>query len=123
MIGEFDNGLVLVNPSDHPYTFDLEKLTAGKRYRRLRGSPQQDPQINNGAAVEGPVPLGPRDGLFLGKNRPLNDCRKVDDCVVAYTTRWFFLREGLMVLRTTAIWLTLAAWCVPVARAESTARS
>ena len=67
MIREFDNGLVLVNPSDHPYTFDLERLTPGKRYRRLRGSPQQDPQTNNGLPVEGPVALGPRVGLFLAR--------------------------------------------------------
>lgn len=65
MIREFEKGLVLVNPSDHPYTFDLEKLTPGKRYRRLRGSSQQDPKTNDGSPVEGTLTLEPRDGLFL----------------------------------------------------------
>lgn len=65
MIREFEKGVVLVNMSERPYTFDLEKLTPGKRYRRLSGSMQQDPQTNNGAPITEPVTLNPRDGLFL----------------------------------------------------------
>lgn len=56
----FENGLVLVNPSRVPYEFDLAKLYPGKNFRRLSGA-----DINTGAAVNGPVTLGERDGLFL----------------------------------------------------------
>lgn len=65
MLREFEHGVVLVNMSERPYTFDLEKLTPGKRYRRLSGSLQQDPQTNNGSPITGPVTLHSRDGLFL----------------------------------------------------------
>lgn len=56
----FENGLVLVNPARAPYTFDLEKLYPGKKFRRLLGA-----DVNTGVAVTGPVMLGERDGLFL----------------------------------------------------------
>ncbi len=56
----FENGLVLVNPSRSPYTFDLDKLYPGKKFRFLSGS---DP--NTGEDVTGPFTLGERDGLFL----------------------------------------------------------
>jgi len=56
----FENGLVLVNPARAPYTFDLEKLYPGKKFRRLPGSGP-----NTGEPVTGSVTLGERDGLFL----------------------------------------------------------
>lgn len=62
---EFQHGLVLANPSPRPYQFDLGRLVPGGKFRRLRGSAEQDPVTNNGAAVEGPITLGPKEGLFL----------------------------------------------------------
>jgi len=64
---EFEHGLVLANPSPRPYTFDLERLLPGRKFRRLKGSPQQDPVANNGAPVAGKIELQPRDGIFLVK--------------------------------------------------------
>lgn len=61
----FEHGVVLVNPADHPYTFDLAALFPGVQLRRIQGSPAQDPETNNGAPVEGTVTLGAKDGLFL----------------------------------------------------------
>jgi hypothetical protein len=65
MVREFENGLVVANPSDNDYTFQLEALTPRKRYRRLIGSSKQDPLTNDGSPVQGPLTIGPRDGLFL----------------------------------------------------------
>jgi len=62
---EFEHGVVLANPSPRPYTFDLAKLFPGRSFRRLRGSPAQDPTTNNGQPVGGSVTLLPRDALFL----------------------------------------------------------
>ena len=67
MYREFEHGLVLANPSPRPYTFDIAGLLPGKRFRRLKGSPGQDPATNNGAAVAAQVTLGPKDALFLVK--------------------------------------------------------
>lgn len=61
----FENGIVLANPSNHEYTFDLESITSGRKYRRLVGSFNQDPVTNNGSPVGRYVTLGPLDGLFL----------------------------------------------------------
>jgi hypothetical protein len=61
----FTKGLVLANPSAQPFTFDLQKLTPGRTYRRLQGSSKQDTQTNNGKPVEDKITLGPLDALFL----------------------------------------------------------
>ncbi len=61
----FEKGIVLANPGLKPYTFDLGKLSPGRAYRRLRGTPAQDPKTNDGSPVAGPVTLGPKDALFL----------------------------------------------------------
>ncbi len=61
----FENGIVLANPSPEPYTFDLNKLCPGKKFRRLQGTALQDPSVNNGRPVGRTVALGPKDGLFL----------------------------------------------------------
>jgi hypothetical protein len=66
---EFERGLVLANPSDRPYTFDLAGLFPDQGFRRLRGSPGQDPQINDGSQVGRAVTIGPKDALFLVKMR------------------------------------------------------
>ncbi len=68
MYREFENGLVITNPGLHDYTFDLSKLTPGKKYRRIKGSPNQDMETNNGKAVGNTVTLGKHDALFLIKN-------------------------------------------------------
>jgi hypothetical protein len=65
MCRSFENGLVLANPSPRPHAFDLGRLARGRRFRRLRGSPAQDPDTNDGAAVTGELILGPKDALFL----------------------------------------------------------
>lgn len=65
MYHEFERGAVLANPSEHPFTFDLAKLLPGRKYRRLRGSPDQDPAVNNGQPIAEPITLGAKDGLFL----------------------------------------------------------
>jgi len=62
---EFEKGIVLANPGDHPYTFHLNQISPQKRYRRLQGSSRQDPKTNDGSNVGDTVTLGPRDGLFL----------------------------------------------------------
>ncbi|MBU4461174.1 MAG: hypothetical protein KJ579_11440, partial [Verrucomicrobia bacterium] len=61
----FEKGIVLANPGDRPFTFDLAGLQPARRYRRIRGSPRQDPPTNNGTPVDGTVTLAMRDGLFL----------------------------------------------------------
>ncbi|MHC4116272.1 MAG: hypothetical protein ACYSWO_02070 [Planctomycetota bacterium] len=62
---EFENGLVLANPSPRPYVFELSKLVPGKSFRRLRGSSRQDTIANNGSMVADKLELGPKEGLFL----------------------------------------------------------
>ena len=62
---EFEHGLVLANPSLHPFTFDLQALLPNGIWRRLNGSSQQDPTANNGEHVGFPVQLSARDALFL----------------------------------------------------------
>ncbi len=64
-IREFDYGLVLVNPSDHGYLFDLAKLVGTKNYKKLTASKKQDITINDGSKISSPVLVGPRDSLFL----------------------------------------------------------
>jgi hypothetical protein len=65
MYREFENGLVIANPSLHPFAFDLPRLLPNKAWRRLRGSPLQDPKTNDGTIISGAVTLAARDALFL----------------------------------------------------------
>jgi hypothetical protein len=62
---EFENGLVVANPSPRPYLFDLARLFPGRFFRRLHGSPTQDTVANDGSLVHGQLNLGPKEGLFL----------------------------------------------------------
>lgn len=68
---QFDNGLVLSNPSDLPYTFDLSSVPGS--YHRLLGQADQDPVHNNGSKVGSTLTLGPRDAIFLSKDEPFVD--------------------------------------------------
>jgi hypothetical protein len=67
MYREFENGVVLANPTPRAYTFDLAKLFPGKSFRRLKASPLQDIATNNGASAAGSLTLPPDDGLFLAR--------------------------------------------------------
>ncbi len=64
---EYERGVVLANPSDRPYVFDLARLLPGRRLARIRGSSRQDPETNDGSPVGDQVKLGPVDGLFVRK--------------------------------------------------------
>jgi hypothetical protein len=62
---EYEHGAALANPSLHPYAFDMAKLFPRQRFRRLKGSENQDPATNDGSAVGTSLTLGPRDAIFL----------------------------------------------------------
>lgn len=67
-IRAFENGVVLANPNAQPVDFNLATLFPGQEFRRIKGSPQQDPVANNGEKVmEAVVTLSGRDALFLIK--------------------------------------------------------
>ena len=65
MYREFEHGLVLGNPSTAPYTFNLEELFPGQKFRRINGTEKQDPGYNDGSPVSGQLTLQGRDGIFL----------------------------------------------------------
>ncbi len=65
MYRTFENGLVIANPSQKPYTFDLNAISQGRNYRRIKAFPTQDAQANNGQPAAGKITLGERDALFL----------------------------------------------------------
>ncbi len=67
MAREFENGVILANPSHHNYTFDLQELFPGMKLRRLQATSKQDTKTNNGQPVRGSVTLAPIDALFLLK--------------------------------------------------------
>jgi hypothetical protein len=69
MYREFENGVVLANPSFSPYDFDLAELFPDQRFRRLRGTANQDPRTNDGSEVNDTVELQGKDGLFLVRVR------------------------------------------------------
>jgi len=71
MTRPFENGLLLVNPSRAPYTFDLAKLYPGKTFRRLPGTGG-----NTGELLKDPVTLGERDGLFLAIDSKATSIRR-----------------------------------------------
>ena len=62
---EFENGLVLANPSPRPYTFELDKLFPGKQFRRIQATANQDTRTNNGTLVSNTITIRPKDALFL----------------------------------------------------------
>jgi len=62
---EFENGIVLANPSMRPFAFDLAKMFPGKSFQRFQAVPTQDTATNNGQPVGPSVTIDRRDGLFL----------------------------------------------------------
>ena len=64
MTRRFENGLVLVNPSNAPFAFDLKTLYSDFRGHRLKSRQQKAPVIA-GQFVSGTVTVPPRDSLFL----------------------------------------------------------
>ncbi len=62
---EFEHGVVLANPSPRPHSLDIGALFPGRAFRRLSGTPEQDPTTNDGRRVGASVTLGPKDALFL----------------------------------------------------------
>ena len=62
---QFENGIILVNPSYHTYEFDLAALSPGNKYFRLQATAGQDSITNNGKAAGDKLILGEREGLFL----------------------------------------------------------
>ncbi|MCH5376297.1 MAG: hypothetical protein JJ992_20190, partial [Planctomycetes bacterium] len=62
---EFENGLVIANPSPHEVTVNMEERFPGRSYRRLLGSSNQDPVTNNGQPIGNRLQLSARDALFL----------------------------------------------------------
>ncbi len=69
MIREFENGVVLANPSLHDYSFDLPSLFPGQSFKRLMASSKQDTSFNNGETVGSLLTLGERDAIFLIKEK------------------------------------------------------
>lgn len=67
MYRQFENGLILTNPGLYDYTFDLNKLSPGKHYRRIQATEYQDKETNNGQKVGSKLTLGTHDALFLVK--------------------------------------------------------
>jgi hypothetical protein len=65
MLRVFEGGIVIANPSREEYTFDLQALAPGRRYRRIQATSRQDVEANNGKSVGRYVTLGERDALFL----------------------------------------------------------
>ncbi len=69
MVREFEHGVVLANPSDGSYTFNLATLFAGKIYRRILASSRQDRATNDGTAVGRTLTLPRRDAIVLVRTK------------------------------------------------------
>jgi len=67
MYRAFDRGVVIANPSEHAFTFDMERIAGSQQLRRLRGSATQDPKSNSGERVGRVLALPAKDALFLVK--------------------------------------------------------
>ena len=62
---EFENGVVLVNPSLNWHTFRLHELFGEQTFSRLKG--RRFP--NDGSRVGNSIEIGPLDGVFLKKTK------------------------------------------------------
>jgi hypothetical protein len=66
MARAFEHGVVLANPSEQPYTFDLSAIAPGRTFHRLKATEGQDAKTNDGSVIaDGHVTLGTKDALFL----------------------------------------------------------
>ena len=67
---EFGGTYSGVSRVDHVnYTFNLDKLLPGQKFRRLQATPLQDQEANDGSVVADKLTLGPKEGLFLVKSK------------------------------------------------------
>jgi len=71
MLREFDNGLVLINPSSKRYLFNIPKMFPDQSFRYYQGNVWEEfiGLNNKGQIVQGPVSLNSHRGLFLVKVR------------------------------------------------------
>jgi hypothetical protein len=67
MYRAFERGVVIANPSEHAFTFDMGRIAGSQQLRRLRGSATQDSKSNNGERVGQVLALPAKDALFLVK--------------------------------------------------------
>ncbi len=65
MVRKFEGGMVIANPSAHEVEVDVNKIWPGEKFRKLKGSLDQAPDVNNGEEVNGKLKLGKLDGIFL----------------------------------------------------------
>jgi len=66
---EFENGLVLANPSDEHFELNVKELFPKQKFRRLLATEYQDKITNNGALVGEILRLDGKDALFLVKEK------------------------------------------------------
>jgi hypothetical protein len=64
---EFEQGIVLANPSPHSYTFNMQAVFGKQPFRRLQATTHQDQHANNGNVVGSSLTPGSQEGLFLVK--------------------------------------------------------
>ena len=64
---EFENGVVFVNNSTRPHTFEVGQLFPEGSFRRIQGSDNQDPATNDGQLLGATLTLGPKDALFAAR--------------------------------------------------------
>lgn len=62
---EFENGIVLVNPSLNTQTFNLNELFPGNTFRKLKGF--SHPVYNDGSSIENTVEVAATNALFIHK--------------------------------------------------------
>lgn len=66
---EFENGVVLVNPSLNDYTFNLNELFPKQHFKRISATKNQKNELNTGEKVGENVLLSKLNGLFLIKDK------------------------------------------------------
>ncbi len=62
-VREYQNGVVIVNPSSSSKIITKNQLPKGGNLKRIRGS--QDPSFNNGSLIGDSIILPPQDGIIL----------------------------------------------------------
>ncbi|MFC2116428.1 T9SS type A sorting domain-containing protein, partial [Bacteroidota bacterium] len=71
MAREFENGVVLVNPSADPFLFNIPEMFPNKSFRFIEGNKYEEfiGLNNTGNPVQGPVLLNAHSGQFLVKDK------------------------------------------------------